>query len=165
MVRLGLVVALLCLAGCDPGESSREDERQVWLAEVLAADRGFNAQLARGNVKGFADHIAPDAVFLGDTTLRGREAIVSGWSTLLDPDGDVTLRWSPVSAEVSMCGDLAYTVGKYRLESVGEAGGIRTATGEYVTVWRRDGDGSWRAVVDSGTVPRPQTDDGNPPEE
>lgn len=161
MGRFGIVIALLCSTGCGAGATTHGGGGPAQVEEVLAADRAFDARLAEGDAERFAERIATDAVFLGNTTLRGRNAVVEGWSALLEPDGDVTLRWSPESAEVSACGDLAYTVGSYRLESVGVDGRVRTSTGEYVTVWRRESDGMWRAVVDSGTAPRPSEDVGD----
>ena len=100
---------------------------------------------------------------VGSGTLREQvleaDRSFDGWAPLLDPDGATSLRWQPVSAEVSSSGDLAYTMGTYRLETRDETGQVRAATGEYVTVWRRESDGLWRASADSGTPPRPVEED------
>ena len=146
-IVLGVFVVL---CGCGRVGTSLKGLRQ----EVLEADRRFDAAVAAGDRVAFADLVATDAVFLGTTTSRGRDAVSESWSPLLDPEGPVSLRWTPVAATVSTSGELAYTLGTYRLERRADDGSVVTATGEYVTVWRRDPDGRWRAVVDSGTPPR-----------
>jgi uncharacterized protein (TIGR02246 family) len=152
---LWTMVAVGALLGCQGSGSPGDVESGTLREQVLEADRSFDAAVAAGDGTAFADLIAVDAVFLGSTTLRGRDAIVEGWAPLLDPDGATSLRWQPASAEVSSSGDLAYTMGTYRLEARDETGQVRAATGEYVTVWRRQSDGRWRAAADSGTPPRP----------
>jgi ketosteroid isomerase-like protein len=54
------------------------------------------------------------------------------------------LSWRPDYGKVF--GDVAVTSGPYELASED-----RAETGRYVTVWRRQADGSWRFVWDGGT--------------
>lgn len=152
-VWIVLVVAVM-LCGCGRVGTREGTSLEALRQGVLEADRRFDAAVASGDRVAFADLVAADAVFLGTTTSRGRDAVAETWSPLLDPEASVSLRWTPVSATVSTSGELAYTLGTYRLERRAGDGRVATETGEYVTVWRRDPDGRWRAVVDSGTPPR-----------
>ena len=157
------LMVMVMAMGCGQAASRRADEPTVDRRnEVLEADRQLDAAAGAGDRVAFADLIAADAVFLGGTTHRGRDAIVQGWAPLLEPGGPQSVRWQPTFAAVSASGDLAYTLGTYRLETRDDDGRVGAATGEYLTVWRRDGDGRWRAVADSGTAPRP-VDAGGPP--
>lgn len=149
-----MVLGAVMVSGCTPVGTPNGPSRDELRDQVLGADRRFNAAVARGDRAAFADLVAADAVFLGTVTLRGRAEVAESWSPLLDPEGPVSLRWAPDSAEVATSSDLAYTLGTYRLERRGEDGRVDAATGDYVTVWRRDPDGRWRAIVDSGTPPR-----------
>jgi ketosteroid isomerase-like protein len=60
-------------------------------------------------------------------------------------DPKFVLRWEPLGAEVS--GNLGYTYGLYRSSN---------GYGKYVSVWKKQRDGSWKIVVDAGnTSPAP----------
>lgn len=60
----------------------------------------------------------------------------------------LVLAWHPVKAEIAQSGDLGYTFGEYELTRT-DSTGIKS-TGVYVTVWKKQGDGSWKYVVDAG---------------
>ena len=49
---------------------------------------------------------------------------------------------------MSASGDLGYTFGSNEI-SLNNAVGVRTTTkGKYVTIWRKQADGSWKVVVE-----------------
>jgi len=52
------------------------------------------------------------------------------------------------STDVSGSGDLAYSVGKYRLALRPAGSDLVEDKGKYVVVYRRQTDGSWRAIAD-----------------
>jgi ketosteroid isomerase-like protein len=118
--------------------------RQDAAAAMVAADDAFSDACARHDPAATGDLVAEDAVFIGRRgLLRGRAGVLEGWKPLLTEGGPV-LQWVATRADASNAGDLGFTVGEWRLES--EDG--RVSTGEYVTVWRRDGDGRLRALFD-----------------
>jgi len=127
----------------------------VYEHEVREAEIAFDRAVADGDVEGFADMVAEDAVFFGASKLEGRKAIVAAWSPLLEPDSNINLRWSPSVVEVSASGDLGVSRGDYRLTQVADDGSISVGVGTFVTVWKRSDDGKWRAVLDIGTPPQP----------
>ena len=58
---------------------------------------------------------------------------------------------TPTSAEVSASGDLAYTIGRWEVLTTDDSGSENSGgTGNYVTIWRRQADGSWKVAVDIG---------------
>jgi ketosteroid isomerase-like protein len=59
------------------------------------------------------------------------------------------LAWQPVFADVSGAGDLGSTTGPWIASSRQRADAPPTF-GEYVTLWRRQGNGSWKAELDAG---------------
>ena len=61
--------------------------------------------------------------------------------------GVASLLWEPTEAVVSESGDLAYTLGRYRVVD----GDSILSTGHYVTVWKKE-DGEWRVAVDIGNT-------------
>jgi ketosteroid isomerase-like protein len=57
--------------------------------------------------------------------------------------------WTPTAAEVSSSGDLGYTVGTYEMTMEVDGNPV-TVNGHYVTIWRKQDDGSWKVAVDTG---------------
>jgi ketosteroid isomerase-like protein len=64
-------------------------------------------------------------------------------------DTSFHLTWDPTFAAVSSSGDLGYTVGTR--ESSRRVGAEQVVDrGTYLTVWRRQEDGSWKVEADIG---------------
>jgi uncharacterized protein (TIGR02246 family) len=153
MMKMGMIlfgVALVAASlGCTPPKADLESAR----AAVRQADEDLNRAVAAKDMDRFKSLLAEDAVFYGQKILEGREEVASAWSVFFEPEPKVRLRWEPVSATVSAAGDLGYTLGDYVQEVVKDDGSFATAKGHYVTIWRKDPDGAWRAAVDIGTPP------------
>ena len=63
---------------------------------------------------------------------------------------EVSLAWKPVYAAVAESADLGFTVGEYIQTVRGATGAAVQRFGKYLTVWKRQKDGSWKFVVDGG---------------
>ncbi|MDH3745253.1 MAG: nuclear transport factor 2 family protein [Acidobacteriota bacterium] len=124
-------------------------------SEVLRADERFNQAVETRDRELFASLIDKDATFLGGGVTQGREAIVAAWAGFFAEERTTVLSWKPHSVEISASGDLAYTIGDYKLSTRGEDGAQKLSTGTYVSIWKRHDDGSWKVVVDGGTPPQP----------
>jgi ketosteroid isomerase-like protein len=151
IVKTLAVVLIGSLLACAPAPP----DLAIYEQEVREAEIAFDRAVADGDVAGFAEMVAEDAVFFGASKLEGREAVVAAWRPLLDPDSNISLRWSPSVVDVSASGDLGVSRGDYRLTQVAEDGSISVGVGTFVTVWRRSEDGKWRAILDIGTPPQP----------
>ena len=57
-----------------------------------------------------------------------------------------TLTWTPIKSDVAQSDDLGYTYGSYELKF---AGTNKAEKGYYVRVWKRDGRGAWKLVLDT----------------
>ncbi|HEY4032166.1 MAG TPA: hypothetical protein VGM25_17605, partial [Caulobacteraceae bacterium] len=107
--------------------------------QIDDAERAF-AQVvaAQGIAQGFRQFAAPDAVmFLPDPTPAPPALAAAHWP------GELLWRASYIAVAAS--GDLAFSAGPSLLRAAGKASG-----GFYVTVWRRQPDGSWKFVLDQG---------------
>jgi ketosteroid isomerase-like protein len=97
-----------------------------------------------GMKKAFLQYIDNEGVLLrpGHLPLVGAEAI-DFLSQLSDTA--YTLTWQPMKAEISKSGDLGFTYGVYTLN-------IKDSVykGTYVSIWKKQNDGSWKFVLDSG---------------
>ena len=60
-------------------------------------------------------------------------------------DSSFSLTWEPSFAAVAQSGELGYTYGIYTSKLKDTA-----AQGTYVTIWKKQKDGSWKFVLDTG---------------
>jgi ketosteroid isomerase-like protein len=128
-------------------------------AAMEQADRDFCAAVGEKNTARFRTIIAEDATFYsagGGEPARGREAVVSDWAPLLASDRKVVLRWEPKTAVVAASGELGFTLGEWERSAVDPQNAAAKGRGHYVTIWRKDPDGAWRALVDIGTASAPR---------
>ncbi|QSQ21247.1 hypothetical protein JY651_39635 [Pyxidicoccus parkwayensis] len=120
------------------------------LAEAFAADSAFSDQSVReGMGIAFVTWAAPDAVIPGGPSgLFGHAAIQENYGPITHEQVD--LRWEPKLGGAASSGDMAYTVGRAVSVSKGPDGKPETHYVKYLSVWRRQPDGQWRYVADSG---------------
>ena len=103
---------------------------------------------ARGGAA-FADWFAPDGVTLGNgaAPVVGKVAIAK--ATTWSPQA-YQLTWTPTDGVMSPSGDMGYTWGHYEGHSKDANGNPVTTSGRYITIWRKQPDGSWKVVLDAG---------------
>jgi ketosteroid isomerase-like protein len=71
-------------------------------------------------------------------------------------DDKTSLVWHPVAGEVAKSGDLGFTVGNAVFNGLRADGAAVTRYSKYLTVWRKQRDGSWKYVVDGGSARPPE---------
>lgn len=126
-------------------------------AAIMKADRDFNQTLADRNLARFLSFVAETATFGGGTPseVHGRDGVSKEWAPFFAADGP-KLTWSPTKGEVIGAGDLGYTVGTWELRApVGNGGTsvqVGVTRGNYLTVWKKQADGAWQAVFDTGST-------------
>ena len=67
-----------------------------------------------------------------------------------NPPGSPVLKWEPLKAEVAASGDLGYTFGRYETIALDSLENKVVSYGTYVSVWKKQDDGSWKFVIDAG---------------
>jgi uncharacterized protein (TIGR02246 family) len=124
------------------------------LADVRRAIDKGNAQWSEGWLKGDAAMVA--AIFADDGVqlsgsgkiFKGREQIRERQQAAMkgnDPGVKVTV----TTVTVWLDGDTAYETGKYKYEYK-QKGKPGVDEGRYVTIWKRQKDGSWKLSMDMG---------------
>jgi uncharacterized protein (TIGR02246 family) len=140
-----------------PAAAAAPAESKELAAVRRAIDQG-NAQWSEGWLNGDAAKVAAvfaeDGVQLGGNgkVIKGRQAIAErqkGAMQGADPGVKVTV----TTTTIWLDGDTAYETGKYKYEYT-EKGKPGVDEGQYVTVWKRQKDGSWKLSMDMG-VPHP----------
>jgi ketosteroid isomerase-like protein len=126
-------------------------------AELVKMEKDFCTMASEQGVPAaFAHFAAPDAAFfdVDPREHRGQEAVRL---RLADFPPNAKLTWAPLQVDVAASGDLGYTWGRYEFRSPGADGQERVGSGFYLTIWKRQPDGSWKFVIDTGTPDRPKS--------
>ena len=125
------------------------------LESIRSADTDFSKDASKfGTGEAFGRYAAADAqIFSGPGEfISGPSAITQSFGS---PTQKSALVWHPVHGEVSQAGDLGFTVGNAVFTGEREDGAKIVRYSKYLTVWKKQRDGSWRYVVDGGSS-RPQ---------
>jgi len=114
----------------------------------LEAD--FMKAAAERGAKGYMSFYADDAAELpnGEHMLQGKENIAKTMAFLDDKNNHLT--WTPVRADMAASGDLGYTYGTYEFRSKDKDGKPTVEYGKYVSIWKKQKDGSWKVAMDMG---------------
>lgn len=127
---------------------SQPEDSDTLKTEVMETDRSFSK---RAQEKGIADAFvfyADEKVIKpipGQQPLFGKYALMESYEK--NPP-EYKLSWEPMRAEAS--GNLGYTFGSYTLTTKTTSGRDTVEYGNYISVWKRKKDGSWRYVIDTG---------------
>jgi ketosteroid isomerase-like protein len=110
----------------------------------------FAKATAEGGGKAFATWFAEDGVSMGNgqAPVHGRDAIAKQATWLAK---DYQLLWTPTDGVMSPSGDMGYTWGHYEGHSRDADGSSKVTTGRYLTIWRKEPDGSWKVVLDASS--------------
>jgi len=152
MFAAAAALAQLPEPGTQPAAPNPLSDTTVKPGKVLLFDleARFAKDVAERGGKAFADWFAEDGVSLsnGQPPVIGRVAIAksANWSPK-----DYQLTWTPTDALMGPSGDMGYTWGHYEGHSKDANGNPVTMTGRYMTIWRRQPDGTWKVVLDSGS--------------
>ena len=65
-------------------------------------------------------------------------------------DTSYKLTWKPLFSDVADSFDLGYTYGIYEVKSYDKGGNSVTKQGTYVSIWRKNKEGFWKFVLDTG---------------
>jgi ketosteroid isomerase-like protein len=122
-------------------------------AELASTEAAFCALgRERGVLAAFEHFAAPKAVFfdVDPRKVRGVEAVRR---RLADFPAGARLTWAPEEVDVAASGDLGYTWGRYEYRLASTVPGQPDSVGQgfYLTLWKRQPDGQWRYVLDTGS--------------
>jgi ketosteroid isomerase-like protein len=153
MKRIAAVAGLLFLTAAVRAAQLATDLEAV-KREIRIADLELAKAVADRSLQTFVSMVDDDAVFFGRDISRGREAVSKAWLPFFT-DGSLFLKWNPTQVEVSSSGDLGYSIGEYERIGKNASGKPESATGSYVSIWRRQPNGKWKIVLDIGTPASP----------
>lgn len=136
-----------------PPTNRFSEARARTVSSVRAADSLFSDVAYRlGLAVAFSGAVAPTgAVFGSPQLVVGPDAVREFYAAQA---GGTSLAWHPVYASAATSGDLGFTIGEYLLTARGPSGAAVQRVGKYLTVWKRQKDGTWKFVIDGGNPTR-----------
>ncbi len=130
---------------------------QPGTAFLFDLERKFAAAVAEGGGATFASFFDKNGVTLENrqAPLIGQAAIAAHttWSA-----STYQLTWTPDGGELSPAGDMGYTWGHYQGRAIGHAAGAAVEHGRYLTVWKKEPDGTWKVLMDSSNEDPPEAE-------
>ena len=123
-------------------------------APVLQADRDFNAATSARGLDGWMEFMSDDTVLQRDKVYTGRDAIRAEMGQdFANPDTKLT--WKPTSGQMFDSGTMGFTTGDWEFRSKDSKGNKVAVKGQYLTVWKKQKDGSWKVLWDGGASSGP----------
>jgi ketosteroid isomerase-like protein len=121
---------------------------------LLDLDRQWSEAAVAKDVAKVVSYYAENAIVLppNDSLRVNQEAIRKTWAEMLQTPG-LVLSWSARKAEVAQSGEIGYVTGAYRVTVDGK----ENDRGKYLAVFKKQSDGSWKAVADTWNSDLPAT--------
>ncbi len=136
-------VGMLAMTLACSKDTSAADMQAIKNKEVA-----WNKDIATKDPAKFVQYYADDATVLlpNEPIIKGISDIKSVLTTMLQ-DKNFALTFQSDKLEVS--GDLGYSQGAYSMTiSDSKTGNPATDKGKYLTVWKKQADGNWKAIED-----------------
>lgn len=138
-----IVILVIAISSCN-------NRKQVEDSNVLSDTDRFYSRLSteKGMNASFLAMFDSSAVLLraNQMPIEGYKAIKA--SLMSESDTTFTLTWEPKFAKMAASGELGYTYGTYQIKD--KATDSITEVGKYATIWIKQSDGKWKAILDTG---------------
>jgi uncharacterized protein (TIGR02246 family) len=151
MKRLLFLAPLLFLAGCaqppaEPAKSAADPAKEE--AAIRATDDQWQASIKARDAAKAASFWADDAqVILPGTGVMTGRAVFNKFAEDAFKDKNFNITWKTEKIEVAQSGDLAYQTATETVSST-QGKKVMTSQARGIVIWKKQGDGSWKAIVD-----------------
>ena len=150
---LGAAAIALTAGGCSKSGTSAASADSIKQA-ITADEAKWNQQFKSKDTEALVGHYADDAFFYatGQAPANGSTAIRQIYANAsTDPAFEV--HFASDKMDVAGSGDLAYSRGKFDEKFTDKkTGKVMTGSGTYITVYKKQADGSWKAVEDFAPI-------------
>ena len=140
LICLGLMIASVSLVFAQL--------RQPALQSMVETEFAFaKMSLDKGTRPAFMAFISDDGILFRPRAVKGKQWMID--HPVPPSDKRPLLSWYPIVGEMSIMGDLGWTTGPWEFKSdIKDAQPV--AWGNFLTVWKRQADGSWKFAIDLG---------------
>lgn len=121
---------------------------QSALEEMVKTEQAFSKMAEEKSTReAFMSFIADDGLLFRPGAVNGKKWMLE--HPLLPSDKRPLLAWQPAYAGMAASGDMGFTTGPW--EAKGDINDEKPAGyGHFMTVWKKQSDGSWKFVLDLG---------------
>jgi uncharacterized protein (TIGR02246 family) len=147
LLLFGVATTALTLSGCSKNGAGSTDAGAVQAA-LKADEAKWNDQFKSKDMEGLLSHYADEAFFVapGVPGAKGSTEIRKAYSEALS---DNYFNISFASDTIDTSGDLAYARGHFSEKYQDrKSGKIISDSGTYLTIYKKQEDGSWKAIED-----------------
>jgi ketosteroid isomerase-like protein len=147
MYKFSPLLLVLLICSCNVSEKKEQAATPEEKMQMMDADRAFSKLSSeKGMKKAFIEYMDEGGVLLrpDQYPLIGASAI--DYLSQIN-DTAFTLQWEPQKGYLAKSGELGYTFGVYSLKPSSQDTVIY---GTYVSIWKKQPDGSWKYVLDTG---------------
>jgi len=148
---VGTISLAALLAACSTAPAPAPDTRDADVKAVKDVEAAWIKDVATKDADKFVSYFADDAsgLYPGSAILTGKQAI-KGYLAPFLADPNFAMTFQSTRAEASKGGDMVYSQGTYSMTmSDPKTKKPVTDVGKYLTVYRKQADGSWKAVADT----------------
>ena len=155
-MRFSFALMLFSIVFVAPACSESKDDV---ISAVRDSDRALQSAVSERALDRIASFYAEDAKLMpaAKRSIDGKPAIRAEWAEILAIP-NFSNKSELKGVEVSDSSDIAYTHGSYLATLRGEDGNITEEPGKYLTVWRRQRDGSWKITIETYNTDIPPPD-------
>jgi ketosteroid isomerase-like protein len=154
-----LLTGASALGALEPGESSRgtlesavDPDLDALRASLRAAELAFADSLASRDLERFSSFLSDQAIFVSGGVLRGKPAILEGWSVFFGESAP-SLVWEPEIVVIQPGGAMGLTRGPFTYRQTAPDGTVQSQSGVFTSIWQRQRDDGWKIVFDIGCPP------------
>lgn len=149
---LPTLLSTTLILACAPAAPAEEPVDLVPAqAALLEADRSWADAYATADdpTAAIVRQLAEDVRLLAPEMplVTGKESFGGVFEKMQSLPG-FQLRWTPSTAEASSEADLGFTIGTYTISLDSPDRKPTSIEGKYLTVWRKQEDGSWKVIAD-----------------
>lgn len=120
------------------------------LQSMVDTERAFAEACTRKGIRdSFLEYFADDAMAFNPAPVSAKDRLRSRPAR---PFSEAELRWEPRLGDVAASGELGWLTGPSTFIDH-TSKDARPQPGNYLSVWRREADGSWRVFIDVGSQP------------
>jgi ketosteroid isomerase-like protein len=142
--NLFLIILSLCAITLRANPANISGEGRI-LAQL---DDAWSASAGARDLDKLVSFYADDAVAYppGAAVASNRADIRKVWEGITDKN--YAISWEAKHATIAAGGDLGFTSGTFKEAITGADGKVTHSTGKFLCVWKKQKDGSWKAVHD-----------------
>jgi ketosteroid isomerase-like protein len=145
MTKLTACILFLFFIGCNEKKADQKAEGD----KLMELSREWSRAASTDSIDKIMSYWADTAVFFsnGQPMLNGKAEI----RNMVESSGKIpgfNISWEPVSVSISESGDMAYMIEQNKVTVNDSVGNPVTTYGKAVTIWKNDGKGNWKNVVE-----------------